>query len=292
MKTVLKSQSQEVVVSMDGPIVMIGEKINPTGRKKLAAALQAGDFEYVKQQALQQAAFGAHVLDVNVSVPGLDEKSLLPAVVKFLTAHTQLPLCLDSNNPQALAAALEVAPGKPLVNSVSGEEGKLRDILPVVKDRGAAVIGLTMDNAGIPADAEARLAIAGKIIERAAKAGIPAEDVLIDPLVLSVGADQKAAAVTLQTIALVRREFGVNINLGASNVSFGLPDRQTVNQAFLALAFGAGASCVITDAEKLAGAVLASDLLLGRDPYGKRYLIHVRRMQAAAAAAAAGGARG
>ena len=292
MKTVLKSQSQEVVVSMDGPIVMIGEKINPTGRKKLAAALHSGDFEYVKQQALQQAAFGAHVLDVNVSVPGLDEKSLLPAVVKFLTAHTQLPLCLDSNNPQALAAALEVAPGKPLVNSVSGEEGKLRDILPVVKDRGAAVIGLTMDNAGIPADAEARLAIAGKIIERAAKAGIPAEDVLIDPLVLSVGADQKAAAVTLKTIALVRREFGVNINLGASNVSFGLPDRQTVNQAFLALAFGAGASCVITDAEKLAGAVLASDLLLGRDPYGKRYLIHVRRMQAAAAAAVAGGAKG
>jgi 5-methyltetrahydrofolate--homocysteine methyltransferase len=292
MKTVLKSQSQEVVVSTDGPIVMIGEKINPTGRKKLAAALQAGDFEYVKQQALQQAAFGAHVLDVNVSVPGLDEKSLLPAVVKFLTAHTQLPLCLDSNNPQALAAALEVAPGKPLVNSVSGEEGKLRDILPVVKDRGAAVIGLTMDNTGIPADAEARLAIAGKIIERAAKAGIPAEDVLIDPLVLSVGADQKAAAVTLKTIALVRREFGVNINLGASNVSFGLPDRQTVNQAFLALAFGAGASCVITDAEKLAGAVLASDLLLGRDPYGKRYLIHVRRMQAAAAAAVAGGAKG
>ncbi len=268
MKTVLKSQSQEVVVSTDGPIVMIGEKINPTGRKKLAAALQAGDFEYVKQQALQQAAFGAHVLDVNVSVPGLDEKSLLPAVVKFLTAHTPLPLCLDSNNPQALAAALEVAPGKPLVNSVSGEEGKLRDILPVVKDRGAAVIGLTMDKAGIPADAEARLAIAGKILERAAKAGIPAEDVLIDPLVLSVGADQKAAAVTLRTIALVRREFGVNINLGASNVSFGLPDRQTVNQAFLALAFGAGASCVITDAEKLAGAVLASDLLLGRDPYG------------------------
>ena len=292
MKTVLKSQSQEVVVSMDGPIVMIGEKINPTGRKKLAAALHSGDFEYVKQQALQQAAFGAHVLDVNVSVPGLDEKSLLPAVVKFLTAHTQLPLCLDSNNPQALAAALEVAPGKPLVNSVSGEEGKLRDILPVVKDRGAAVIGLTMDNAGIPADAEARLAIAGKIIERAAKAGIPAEDVLIDPLVLSVGADQQAAAVTLKTIALVRREFGVNINLGASNVSFGLPDRQTVNQAFLALAFGAGASCVITDAEKLAGAVLASDLLLGRDPYGKRYLIHVRRMQAAAAAAVAGGAKG
>ena len=284
MKTALKSATDEVLISTDGPVVMIGEKINPTGRKKLAAALQAGDFEYVKQQALQQVAFGAHVLDVNVAVPGLDEKSLLPAVVKFLAGEVGVPFCLDSNNPEALAAALAVAPGKPLVNSVSGEEAKLRDILPVVKDRGAAVIGLTMDNAGIPATAEARLAIAGRIIERAARAGIPVEDLIIDPLVLSVGADQKAAAVTLQTIALVRREFGVNINLGASNVSFGLPDRQTVNQAFLALAFGAGASCVITDAEKLAGAVLASDLLLGRDPYGKRYLIHVRKAQAAAAA--------
>ena len=288
MKTVLKSESQEVIVSTDGPIVMIGERINPTGRKKLAAALQAGDLEYIKQQALQQVAFGAHVLDVNVAVPGLDEKSLLPAVVKFLAQHVHIPFCLDSNNPEALAAALQVTPGKPLVNSVSGEEAKLRDILPVVKARGAAVIGLTMDNAGIPADAEARLAVAGKIIERAAKLGIPAEDLIIDPLVLSVGADQKAAAVTLKTIALVRREFGVNVNLGASNVSFGLPDRQTVNQAFLALAFGAGASCVITDAEKLAGTVLASDLLLGRDPYGKRYLIHVRKMQAAAAAVAKG----
>ena len=283
MKTVLKSADWEVIVSTEGPIVMIGEKINPTGRKRLATALQAGDFDYVRQQALQQVAAGAHVLDVNVSVPGLDEKSLLSEVVKFLTAHTRVPLCLDSNNPEALAAALQVTPGKPLVNSVSGEEGKLRDILPVVKDRGAAVIGLTMDNNGIPQNAEARLAIAGRIIERAAKAGIPAEDVIIDPLVLSVGADQKAAAVTLKTIELVRREFGVNINLGASNVSFGLPDRQTINQAFLALAFGAGASCVITDAEKLAGTVLAGDLLLGRDPYGKRYLSHVRRQQASAA---------
>jgi 5-methyltetrahydrofolate--homocysteine methyltransferase len=279
----LKGVEVEVILNTDGPIVMIGEKINPTGRKKLAAALQAGDMGYVLQQAEQQLAFGAHVLDVNVAVPGLDEKSLLPAVVKFLAERVRVPFCLDSNNPAALAAALQVAPGRPLVNSVSGEEAKLREVLPVVKDRGAAVIGLTMDNAGIPATAEARLAIAGRILERAAKAGIPAEDVVIDPLVLSVGADQKAAAVTLRTIELVRREFGVNVNLGASNVSFGLPDRQTVNQAFLALAFGAGASCVITDAEKLGGTILASDLLLGRDPYGKRYLTHVRKTQAAKA---------
>ena len=281
MKTTLKSAETEVIVSTDGPIVMIGEKINPTGRKRLASALQARDFEYLRQEAARQVAFGAHLLDVNVSVPGLDEKSLLPAVVKFLAEHIRVPFCLDSNDPEALAAALEVAPGKPLVNSVSGEEGKLRAVLPLVKERRAAVIGLTMDGAGIPPDAEARLAIAARIIEQAARIGIPAEDVIIDPLVLSVGADQKAAAVTLKTIQLVRRELGVNINLGASNVSFGLPERHTINQAFLALAFGAGASCVITDPEKLAGTVLASDLLLGRDPYGRRYLSHVRSVQAA-----------
>ncbi|GAH83888.1 unnamed protein product, partial [marine sediment metagenome] len=152
-----------------------------------------------------------------------------------------------------------------------------RQYFPIIKERGAAVIGLTMDNNGIPNDAETRLVIAGKILERAARIGIPSEDVVIDTLVLTVGADQNAAVVTLKTIELVRREFGVNINLGAGNISFGLPDRQTLNQAFLALSFGAGASCVITDPEKLAGTILASDLLLGRDPYGKRYIVHTRK---------------
>ncbi len=281
MQTILKSKTVEVRIDTEGPVVMIGERINPTGHKKLAAALKEGNFGYVRELAARQVEAGAHVLDVNVGVPGMDEVSLLPELVKVVADHIDVPLCLDSNNPEALAAGLAVSPGKPLVNSVNGEEARLQSILPIVKDRGAAVIGLTMDDNGIPNDAETRLSIAGKILERAASIGIPQEDVVIDTLVLTVGADQNAALVTLKTIELVRRELGVNINLGASNVSFGLPDRHTINQAFLALSFGAGTSCVITDPVKLARTVLACDLLLGRDPYGKQYIEHTRKQQKA-----------
>ena len=216
---------------------------------------------------------------MNVGAPGVDEISMLPEVVKIVNSCTDAPLCLDSNNSEALAAALKVTPGKPLINSVNGEESKLESILPLVKEFDAAVFALTMDDEGIPKDAETRLSIAGKIIDRATKMGIPKENVVIDPLVLTVGADQNAALVTLKTIELVRKEFGVNINLGASNVSFGLPGRQTINQAFLALSFGVGASCLITDPEKLSLTILACDLLLGRDLYGKRYLTHIRTLQ-------------
>jgi 5-methyltetrahydrofolate--homocysteine methyltransferase len=191
-----------------------------------------------------------------------------------------LPLCLDSSSREALAAALKIVPGKPLINSVNGEEASLSKLLPIIKEYGAAVIGLTMDDNGIPTEADARMKIAGKILERAAKLGIPAEDVVIDPLVLTVGADQKAGQVTLSTIQMVRREFGVNINLGASNVSFGLPDRHTVNQAFLALGAGAGASCVITNPEKLTPIIRASDLLLGRDAFAGRFIKDFRKRQA------------
>jgi len=281
MITVVKREQMEVKISAEGCVTMIGERINPTGHKKLAQALRDRDFQYVRELASRQAAAGAHILDVNTSVPGLDEVALLAEVVRIVAAEVPNPLCLDSNNPAALAAALAVCPGKALVNSVNGEEAKLQAVLPLVKEHGAAVIGLTMDERGIPPTAEARLVIAETILARAAALGIPEADVLIDPLVLTVGADQKAGLVTLQTIELVRRKLGLNVNLGASNVSFGLPDRQTINQAFLALSFGAGASCVITDPEKLAGTILAADLLLGRDPYGKRYLTHVRRMAAA-----------
>lgn len=281
MQTILKSATLEVRIDTDGPVTMIGEKINPTGRKKLAQALKDRDFDYVRKLALQQLEAGAHVLDINVGVPGMDEAILLPEVVKLVASQVEAPLCIDSGNPKALEAALAVAPGKPLVNSVNGEEARLDAVLPIVKERGAAVIGLTMDDNGIPNDPETRMAIAGKILERAAKIGIPPEDVVIDTLVLTVGADQNAATVTLKTIELVRREFGVNINLGASNVSFGLPDRHTINQAFLALSFAAGASCVITDPVKLAGTILACDLLLGRDPYGKNYISHTRKQQKA-----------
>ena len=276
METLLYTDNAKVRIGA-GPAVVIGEKINPTGRKKLAAALEARNFDYVIELAMSQVAWGADVLDINVGVPGIDEVALLPEVVKLVASVVKAPICIDTPNYDALAAALPVAPGKPLVNSVNGEEKSLQRILPLVKDRGAAVIGLTMDDNGIPATAEERLAVAARIIERATAMGIPLEDIIIDPLVLTVGADSRAGAVTLKTIQLVRQEFGVNINLGASNVSFGLPDRHTINQAFLALAIGQGATCMITDPMKLTAVIRAADLLLGRDTYSKRWVSFFRQ---------------
>jgi 5-methyltetrahydrofolate--homocysteine methyltransferase len=292
MHTLLKGSSREVTIGIDKPFVIIGEKINPTGRKKLAAALLEGNLDYVRQLVENQVAWGADVLDVNIGVPGLDEVATIPRVVELVASLADVPLCLDSGNPEVLAAGLTAAPGKPLVNSVSGEEKRLESVLPIVKERGAAVIGLTMDDKGIPPTAEERLAVAEKILERAGKMGIPAEDVIIDPLVLTVGSDSKAALVTLQTIDLLRRHFGVNINLGASNVSFGLPDRPTLNATFLSLAIQAGATCSITDPARLGQTVRAADLLLGRDENSLRYLKYFRAAeklrQAEAEKAAAG----
>lgn len=282
MKTLLKSKTNAVNITTDGPITIIGESINPTRRKKLTAALLSGEYDYIYELAKAQIDAGADVLDINVGAPGIDEVSVLPQVVQAITERFNVPVCLDSSNREALAAALKVVPGKPLVNSVNGEEASLSDLLPIIKDFGAAVIGLTMDDNGISTDPEVRLSIAAKILERASKVGIPAEDVVIDPLVLTVGADQNAGRVTLTTIELVKREFGVNINLGASNVSFGLPDRHTVNQAFLALGAGAGASCVITNPEKLTPIIRASDLLMGRDAFAGRFIKDFRKRQAMA----------
>jgi 5-methyltetrahydrofolate--homocysteine methyltransferase len=276
MRTILKSKTKKVAIDIDSAFVIIGEKINPTGRKKLAAALQEGNMDYVRELASKQIQGGADVLDVNVGVPGLDDVTVLSQVVQLLVAEYDIPLCLDSANPRAIAAALPHVPGKALVNSVNGEEASLSAILPLVKEHSAAVIGLTMDENGIPNDPEVRLEIASRILERASRLGIPAEDVVIDPLVLTVGAESNAAAITLQTIEMVQREFGVNINLGASNVSFGLPDRDTINLAFLALAAGAGATCAITDPVKYAASLKAVDLLLGRDEYAARYIKYFR----------------
>ena len=271
--------------------LMIGEKINPTGHKKLAAALQEENFEYIRQLALRQVAWGADILDVNVGVPGLDEVGIIARVVELVQSVVAVPLCLDSANPAVLAAGLKVVQGKALVNSVSGEEKRLETVLPLVKEYGAAVIGLTMDDTGIPKTPEERLAVAEKIINRAAQMGIPIEDIIIDPLVLTVGSDSKGGLVTLQTIELLRKEFGVNVNLGASNVSFGLPDRPSINQAFLSLAIQMGATCSITDPVKLGSAIKATDLLLGKDDNSMRYLKHFRateklKAQEAEAAAA------
>ena len=280
MKTIITSETKTVTIDTEGPFTIIGEKINPTGRKKLAAQLKERNFDYVRGLAKKQIEAGADILDVNVGVPGEDEVVLLPEVCKVVMEATDVPLCIDSANSEALAAALAVVPGKPLVNSVNGEEASLEAVLPVVKEFGAAVIGLTMDNDGIPNDPEVRLSIAEKILERAAKIGIPTEDVVIDPLVLTIGADSKAGLVTLQTIERVRDTLGVNVNLGASNVSFGLPERHTINQAFLALAIAAGATCAITDPMKLSLTIRAIDLLRGRDDYAGRYIKHYRKMTA------------
>lgn len=276
MQTILKGKTKEVFIGIDRPFVMIGEKVNPTGRKKMAAALMEGNYNYIRQLVENQIAWGADVLDINVGVPGLDEVGIMPKIIELVTSITDIPLCLDSSSPAVLAAGLAVVPGKPLVNSVSGEEKRLASVLPIVKDRGAAVIGLTMDDNGIPKTPEERLAVAEKIIERAARIGIPIEDIIIDPLVLTVGSDSKAALVTLQTVDLLRRNFGVNINLGASNVSFGLPDRLTINVAFLTLAIQLGATCSITDPAKLGATVKATDMLLARDDNSMRYLKYFR----------------
>jgi 5-methyltetrahydrofolate--homocysteine methyltransferase len=279
VKTTLFSDKKAVTISTDGPFTVVGEKINPTGRQKMAAALESGDFDYIRELAVRQVQAGADVLDVNVGVPGLDEPALMAQVVGLLRACVDIPLCLDSPSPVALEAGLAAAPGKPLVNSVSGEEKRLETLLPLVKERGAVVIGLLMDDEGIPATPEARVAVAEKILKRATRVGIPPEDVIIDPLAMSVGADSQAGLVTLRTIQLIHERLGVNINLGASNASFGLPDRAAVNTAFMVLAMFAGLTCAITDPAKLTSIIRAADLLLGRDEYARRYIGHFRQRQ-------------
>jgi 5-methyltetrahydrofolate--homocysteine methyltransferase len=279
MQTILRSASKEAIIDIEGPFVVIGECINPTGHKKLGEALQKRDFDYVRNLALRQVQAGADVLDVNVGVPGMDEVALLPEVIQIVASTVDVPICIDSANPKALAAGLAVAAGKPLINSVNGEEAMLNSILPIVREYGAAVIGLVMDDAGIPNEPDKRVAVADKILTRADQVGIATEDVVIDPLVMAVGADSNAALVTLQTIEKIRHEFGTNVNLGASNVSFGLPERPIINQAFMALAMGAGATCAITNPMKLTMTIRAVDLLHGRDPYAMRYIGYYRSLQ-------------
>ena len=219
---------------------------------------------------------GADVLDVNVGLPSFDEVTAIARVVEVVSSAVDVPICLDSANPAVLTAGLKAAIGKPLINSVSGEEKRLESILPLAKERGAAVIGLTIDDEGIPKTAEERVAVAEKILERAAKIGISAEDVIIDPLVMIVASDSNAALITLRSIELIRKEFEINVNLGASNVSFGLPDHLTVNQTFLAMAIQAGATCSITDPVKLGMTIRASDLLVGRDDYAMKFIKYFR----------------
>jgi 5-methyltetrahydrofolate--homocysteine methyltransferase len=280
MQTVVKSLSGEAKIDTEGTLTIIGERINPSGSKRLYIALQDRDFGYICELAEQQISAGADILDVNVGAPDVDEVGLLPEVVSAIVSCVDVPICIDSSNSRALSAALGATKGKVLVNSVTGEEASLASVLPIVKDRGLAVIGLTLDDKGIPDNAATRVSIAGKILDRAMKIGINREDVMIDPLVLTVGSHHRAGAVTLETIVTLKREFGVNINIGASNISYGLPGREILNRTFLAVAAQAGVSCVITDPQQYGDTIRAIDLLRGRDPYARRYINYLRKRTA------------
>jgi 5-methyltetrahydrofolate--homocysteine methyltransferase len=272
MQTLLRGTTKEVIISTGGPVIIIGESINPTRRKRLVSSLQEGNFEYVLELAGIQINAMADILDVNVGFPGVDDVKLLPETVRQIQAHFDIPLCLDSPNPLAIEAALKAAKGKCLINSVNGEEKSLNAILHVAKEYGAAVIGLTMDDDGITHDPYKRLAIAEKILKRAVKLGIKEEDVIIDPLAMAVSADPQACLVTLETIRLVHEKLGLNITQGASNISFGLPGREMLNIAFMVLAIQVGLTCPIANPEKITEAVRAADLVLGRDDYAMRFI--------------------
>ena len=272
MRTILRGISNNVTIDTNGPVIIIGECINPTRRKKLVSTLQEGNFEYVLELAESQIRAGADVLDVNVGFPGVDDIRLLPETVLAIRGSFDVPLCLDSPNPKAIEAALKVAGGKCLINSVNGEEKSLIALLCIAKEYEAAIIGLTMDDDGITHDPEKRLAIAEKILSRAVKEGIKEEDVIIDPLAMAVSADSKACIVTLETIRLVHQKLGLNITMGASNISFGLPGREALNSAFISLAIFNGLTCPIANPEKITAAIRSADLALGRDDFAVRFV--------------------
>jgi 5-methyltetrahydrofolate--homocysteine methyltransferase len=274
MITILRGTTKEVVIDTEGPVVIIGECINPTRRRKLVSTLQARDFSYMLELARTQIDAMADVLDVNVGYPGVNDEALLPEAVIALQDNFDIPLCLDSPNPKAIEAALKVAKGKCLINSVNAEEASLQKLLPVAMEYGAAIIGLVLDDDGITNDPEKRLRIAEKIIERAVRAGIKEEDVIIDPMAMAVSADSNACRVTLETIKLIHDRLGHNITQGASNISFGLPNRENINNAYMAMSIMYGLTCPIANPEKITGLVRAADLVLARDEYAIRFIEH------------------
>ena len=288
MDTVLRSRSRSVTIGAEQPFCIIGERINPTGRKKFAGELRNGNLETVTVDALAQVQAGANMLDVNAGIPLVDEPELLRSMLRTVQEAVDVPICIDSSVIEALEAGLSVYEGRALVNSVTAEDERLDEILPLVARHGAAVIGLANDETGIPETPEKRLECARKIVSAANDHGIAAEDVIIDPLAMTVGADTEAVTTTLRTISLIRDELGVNMSLGASNVSFGLPQRHVLNAAFLPMAMAAGlTSAIMSTAPVCVEAVRASDLLLGHDPWGGNWIAAHRARQAAEAAATA-----
>ncbi len=267
MDTMLQSRSRTVRIGPERPFTIIGERINPTGRKSLGREMAAGNYDRVRTDALAQAAAGAHMLDVNAGIPLADEPAILAEAIRIIQSITDLPLSIDSSIVAALAAGLEAYEGKALVNSVTGEEERLEAVLPLVKKHGAAVIGISNDETGISEDPAVRFAVARKIVEHALDYGIPREDVLIDPLVMPIGAVRYAGRQVFEIVRRCRDELGVNTCCGASNVSFGLPNRPPLNAAFLSMAIAAGLTAAITNPleGEIKRAIMAADVMMGYD---------------------------
>jgi 5-methyltetrahydrofolate--homocysteine methyltransferase len=266
--TVLSSATKEVIIGFDQPFVIIGERINPTGRKILAAEMVAGDFSRVEADALAQVAAGAHMLDVNAGIPLADEPAILAQCIQLVQSVTDVPLTIDSSIIAALEAGLAVYQGKPLVNSVTGEDESLEKVLPLVAKHGAAVVAISNDETGISEDPDVRFEVAKKIVERAADHGISHHDVVVDPLVMPIGAINTAGRQVMHLIRRLREELKVNTTCGASNVSFGLPNRNGVNAAFLPMAIASGMTSAITNPlhTEVVQAVLGADVMMGHDP--------------------------
>ena len=286
MDTVLASRTRELVIGAESPFCIIGERINPTGRKIFQEQLRRGDLSRIEIDVAQQVAGGAMVLDVNMGAPLADETDLMVKAIRLIQGACDLPLCLDSSIIEVLEAGLAAYQGKALVNSITAEDERMDAILPLVKRHGAAVIALPNDEEEIPAEPARRVELARKIIDVATgKYGIPIEDIVIDPLAMPIGADTSLVLTTLETISLLHDEFGVNMTLGASNVSFGMPDRASIGAAFLPMAIKAGLTSAIIDARspQLVRSVKAADLLLNRDAWGASWIAAHRAQQAAAA---------
>ncbi len=282
METKITRGEKQVIIGGGQPTVLIGERINPAGKKKLAESLKAGSMDIVREEALKQVKAGADIIDVNVGLFGVDEATLLPRAVKTVMETVDVPLCIDTANGQALENALKIYDGKALINSVSGEEKSLARVLPLIKQYNAAVIGLAQDDEGIPKSAERRFQIAEKIVKRAEAAGIPRENIIIDCMAFAIGAEPASAVDVLNAIRRITAELGVNTTIGASNVSFGLPDRELINNAWVAMAIGAGATCLIVDVAKVRSSVLAADLVMALDKRARRYVSAFRQRQAEA----------
>ena len=276
--TIISSATREVVIGFNRPFVIIGERINPTGRKILAAEMAAGDFSRVASDALAQVGAGAHMLDVNAGIPLADEPAILAQAVKLVQSITDVPLSIDSSIVAALAAGLAVYQGKALVNSVTGEEERLEAVLPLVKKYGAAVVAISNDETGISEDPDVRFAVAKKIVNRAQDYGIPVSDIIVDPLVMPIGAINGAGVQVMRLVHRLKHELKVNTTCGASNVSFGLPGRDGINSAFLTMAIATGLTSAITNPlhGDIVRACMGADVMMGHDPDCARWIRRFR----------------